>query len=169
MPTYLSFDPAIRTLGVCRLKIAPDTNAPVLLDHSLIDLTDGKKVKTCSFDDNITSLITHLDNVKHDISDVVLIENIPSRMNMLIKSISVAIYTYYKIKNMTVKFVSPSKKLKNNKVSYKDRKRQSVQDVLVYLSQDDAKQLTKYKKVDDVADTILQVKAHHERAPHKNK
>jgi hypothetical protein len=70
---------------------------------------------------------------------------------------------------MTVKFVSPSKKLKNNKVSYKDRKRQSVQDVLVYLSQDDAKQLTKYKKVDDVADTILQVKAHHERAPHKNK
>lgn len=160
MKTYLSFDPAIRTLAYSYLKIDDE---PELLECGLIDLTEGKKVKSCSFEQNITELIKQLDKLKIDSIDTVLIENIPSRMNPMIKSISVCIYSYFMIKGLSVKFVSPSKKLKNNNVSYKERKKQSIKDVEEYLTKQDYKQLTKYKKVDDIADSILQTKAYHEK------
>ena len=161
MTKYLSFDPAIKTLAYTNITI--ENNKPKLNDFGLIDLTKNKKVKSCSFDDNISELIIQLDKIKIDNINLVLIENIPSRMNPIIKSISVAIYTYYKIKNMEVKFVSPSKKLKNNKVSYKERKKQSIIDAKEYLLKEDYDLISKYKKVDDITDTILQTKAYYEK------
>ena len=162
MVRYISFDPAIKTLAYSYLEIDVN-NEPVLSNCGIIDLTKGDKVKNCSFDQNINELIKELNNLNTNNIDVVLIENIPSRMNPMIKSISVAIYTYFKIKQLSVKFVSPSKKLKNNKVSYKERKQQSIKDVEQYLSKEDYEQISKYKKKDDICDSILQIKAYHKK------
>ena len=54
-----------------------------------------------------------------------------------------------------------NKKLKNNKVSYKDRKMQSVEDAKTLLKEKDFKLVAKFKKQDDISDTINQAKAYH--------
>lgn len=170
MIKYLSFDPAIRTLAYSIINIDKTTNKPSLERCELLDLTKGKKVKSCTFDENMTELINQLEQIKTDGIDAVLIENIPSQMNPLIKSISIGIYTFFKVKKFDVKFVSPSRKLKDNKVSYRQRKKQSVIDATDYLTTDDVAKVTKHTKIDDITDTILQCKAYHEKlktASHK--
>lgn len=161
MTTILSIDPAIKNLGIVKMQFKLGVKVSDL-DINLIDLCNGKKVKEVKFIDIIENLLDNLNKIDITDVDVVLIENIPSMKNPSVKSISVAIFTYYAMKNKEVHFVSPSRKLtkEENKLTYKERKKASIKKVIESLNEEEVKQINKYKKIDDICDCISQAKAY---------
>ena len=156
MVKVLSFDPAIKNLAACKMDI--DNNKISNLECNIFDLADGKKAKSVKFEKMINNLLDKLGTI--DCSDVklVLIENIPSMRNPTVKSISIAIFTYFAMKNFDVHFVSPSRKLskEENKLSYRERKKASINKAFALLNEDDKIKLNDFKKIDDIADCINQ-------------
>jgi hypothetical protein len=154
MKKILSIDPAIKNLAIVTMTI---NDGDVFdLECKLIDLCKGKKAKTLKFETMMNNLLDELGKINMENFDVVLIENIPSLKNPSVKSVSVAIYTYYKMKNFEVHLVSPSRKLnkEENKLSYNDRKKASVNKALALLNDEDKLKVQAFKKQDDIADSI---------------
>lgn len=154
MVKYISFDPAIKNLAYCKMDI-DDENKISNLNFGLFDLTDNKKVKQCSFSQIIDNLLKYLNLIQLDNVNMVLVENQPSKLNMISKSISICIYTYFKMKNMDVRLISPSRKIKNSKkMTYKQRKEESVKLCCSRINEMDKLILDQYAKKDDIADCI---------------
>jgi len=165
MVKYLSFDPGIKNLSYCKMNI-DDENKISNLNFGIFDLTNNKKVKQCSFSCIIDNLIKYLNLIQLDGVDTVLIENQPSKLNMISKSVSICIYTYFKMKNMNVLLISPSRKLNNKeqgKMTYKERKCQSVKLCYERIDKMDKLILQQYGKQDDIADCINQAYAFHSK------
>lgn len=153
----LTIDSGCKNNAVVKLKL--EDNKIQVLQTDLFDFCNKKKVKECSFESIIKNLIDKFDN--YDVSDVdiVLIENIPSRLNMTTKSISIATYTLLLSKGLNCKLVSPSRKLskEQNKLTYKERKQEGMKKGLSLLGETDKENIIKkYKKADDILDCIIQ-------------
>jgi len=162
MVRYLSLDPAIRNLAFAKLNINDKEISE--LDLGMFDLAGNKKVKHCKFDDLINNLIKALDMIVIDDVDIILIENQPSKLNQTSKSLSICMYTYFKMKNKDVKLISPSRKLSNkekNKLSYRERKGESVKECFNLIKMTDKLRIQEYNKQDDICDCILQAYAYH--------
>lgn len=163
MVKYLSLDPAVRNLAYCIMNIDDENNISNL-SFGTFDLTNNKKVKQCSFSSIIDNLIKYLNLIQLDGVDCVLIENQPSKLNMISKSVSICIYTFFKMKNMNVQLISPSRKLNNKeqgKMTYKERKYQSIKLCYERIDKMDKLILQQYGKQDDIADCINQAYAYH--------
>ena len=119
-------------------------------------------MKSCSFESIMKSLTDQLSHYDIDNVALVLIENIPSRLNMMVKSISIATYAFFMSKGLNVKLVSPSKKLskEQNKLTYKERKDAGIKKCLDLLTEDDKLKIQNYKQnklpIADICDCIIQ-------------
>jgi hypothetical protein len=160
MVKYLALDPAVRNLAYCKMEMNND-NKISNLNFGMFDLTDNKKVKQCTFSQIIDNLIKYLNLIQLDGIDIVLVENQPSKLNMISKSVSICIYTFFKMKNMDVRLISPSRKLKNNKMTYKQRKDESVKLCYERINEMDKLILEQYTKKDDIADCVNMTYAFH--------
>lgn len=161
MTKYLAFDPAVRNLAYSKMTIDDEISN---LSFGIFDLTNNKKVKQCSFDEIINNLIKSLDMVVIDDVDMILIENQPSRLNQISKSVSICIYTYFKVKGCNVKLISPSRKLNSkekNKLSYRERKAEGVKMCFNLIKMTDKLRIQEYTKKDDICDCILMTYAYH--------
>lgn len=160
---YLSFDPGVRNLSYSKLTINAETITN--MNFGVFDLTRGKKVKQCSFEQIVDNLFIDLDTLTIDDVDMILIENQMSMVNPMAKSMSIAMYAYFKTKGKTAKLIAPSRKLSSkekNKLSYRERKAESVRMCFNMISKEDKLELMKYKKQDDISDTITMAKAYND-------
>ena len=159
MVRIISFDPAIKNLAYCILVFNDETKQIERVEKiKLIDITKGKPCKTIQFDNLIENLLESLNGILLSGVDIVLIENQPCRLNPKVKSISVALYTYFKLKKIEkVKFVSPSSKLtkEQNKLPYKKRKELGIEKAHSLVSEETKKEILGYDKRDDISDCIL--------------
>lgn len=157
---YLSFDPAVKNLGYAKMAIGDKIND---LEFGLIDLCPKKKVKSCTFDFLIDALFKELDKLNIDDVDIVLIECQPAMMNPLSKSLSVAIYSYFHLKNKETKLVSPCRKLgtAGKKLTYAQKKAESVRQCFELISNGDKIKIQDFRKQADIADAIMQAYAFH--------
>ena len=97
---YISFDIGIKNLAVCILK---KTDKLTILDWRIISLAEKKKdIK--GIDDISERIYMELDNIIGDLKekgintiDYVLIENQPSNLNGLMKTIQYIIYCYFSL------------------------------------------------------------------------
>ena len=160
MVRILSFDPAIKNIGMCILDFDNETKQiNKIIEMQLLDISRGKPCKSIKFDNLMDNLIEALENVNLDGVDTVLIENQPSLQNPKVKSVAVALFVFFKQKKeiKEVKFVSPSKKLSKdeNKLNYQQRKKKGIEKAHNLLSDENKKRLLGFKKKSDICDCIL--------------
>ena len=154
----LSIDPALKNLAITKVSFDEDKNITDI-EPNLINIMG--KTKTITYDKMMNNLIVELDKINIDDCDSVIIENQPSLKNMKVKSVSVAIFTYFLIKKKNnVHFVSPNSKPKEIKEckTYAQRKKLSIELGLNLLNDECKDKINQYKKKDDVLDSILQAK-----------
>lgn len=167
----LSIDPGIKHLAFCYLSVIESQIDIIDWDNLCITESNCKKI---SFEFLIENLLETL-ALNFDDSfeaDVVLIENQPLN-NIQMKSVSVAIYTYFNIMRMQfgnikkVQFMKATEKLKcsklkelpetTTKTSYKDRKKTGIELCRLYLKAICPEKLDWFEglsKKDDKADTF---------------
>ena len=165
----ISIDSGCKNNAIVKLQIE-DSGKITLLQTDLLNFCGNKKVKQCSFESIIKSLIEQLKNYDTSDVDLVLIENIPSRLNMMVKSISIATYSFFISQGLNTKLVSPSKKLskEQNKLTYKERKAEGIKKCFELLTEYDKKKINeefKNKKlpVADITDCIIQAHEYYKR------
>lgn len=158
MVRILSFDPAIKNLTYSIVNVNKQDNTISLVSFDMFDIANGNKVKQCKFNDLMNNLIMCLKSIDLTEVDCVVIENQPSLKNPAVKSVSVCIYGFFKAKDMNVSFVSPNSKPKEIKEckTYKERKNKSIELGFSILCPIDKERVMKYKKQDDIMDSILQ-------------
>jgi hypothetical protein len=184
---YISFDIGVKNLAVCILK--HDSNVTII-DWDVIRLADTKK-ELKSIDElserifmALDEIIGKLKTISMNIIDMVLIENQPSNLNGIMKTVQYIIYTYFSLLKYwdnsvyKVEFINASHKLKNHsyvpsqslesiskkntkgftREKYKWNKESSIQICQHYIDTDET--LKKYfnnnKKKDDLSDCCLQ-------------
>lgn len=161
----LSIDSGCKNNAVVKLEILDDKIN--IIDAQIFNFCGNKKVKQCSFEEIITNLINQFSNYDYKDVNIVLIENIPTKLNMIVKSLSISTYTYFLINGIQVKLVSPSRKLgkEKNKLSYKERKAEGIKKCFDLINKNDKnKLLEKFKsKFDDISDAIIQAWAWYEK------
>ena len=185
---YISFDIGIKNLALCILE-NKDNNITII-DWRVITLADKKK------DVNGLNLISEilfyeLDNIigcieelNYDTIDYVIIENQPSNLNGIMKSIQLLIFSYFSLLKHWDKFIGqvllinaslklqyhsykpeplikidPNRTKKEQKRDkYRNNKNDGIEITKYYIK--DNKFLhdyfTKHKKKDDLADSLLQ-------------
>jgi hypothetical protein len=164
MVKYISFDPAIRNCAYAKMNI-DDENKISDLTFDIFDLTNNKKVLKCSFEEIISNLLWNLKLLNCDDVDMVLIENVPSMKNPMLKSVSICIYVYYLNLGYNVKLISPNTKpdeIKKCK-TYNERKKKSIELGLNLLNENDKIKIQRYKKQDDITDCIIACKSYHDK------
>lgn len=175
----LSFDIGIKNLSYCLCEIEEHKINIIKWECvSLIDKDDKCKKYNIT---ELTRLILHLldshfaNNEPMMTIDHVLIENQPSNLNGLMKTLSVVIFTYFNYKQIqnsivtgSVQFISATNKLKckkkinatiKQKLTYTERKKLSIELTKMYLENDED-HLTwfcKQKKQDDYSDSFLYI------------
>ena len=176
----LSIDPGIRNLAYCVLEATSPSDVRIL-DWNVGDICAD--VKKPTFYEVSKSLIAMLhETFGGDEYDYVLIENVPSLCNPILKSVAMIIYSFFEIQafqlgtNIVVRMVSATNKLKVKHVpraeleaaikartsnKYRQRKLLSIEYTRHYLKHVllDEVQLAAFdadKKRDDKADTLLQ-------------
>lgn len=180
---YISFDIGVKNLALCILKQIDNT--VTIIDWNIITLADNKKqIKGINKISEV--LYYELDNIigkLHDIDikyiDKVIIENQPSNLNGIMKTIQHLIYAYFDLLRHWDKVVgeviliNPSLKLQNHtyiphtpasssstdrREKYKLNKQHSIEICKQYIAddQDLNKIFMTHKKKDDLADTCLQ-------------
>lgn len=185
---YISFDIGIKNLALCILEY---NNSEIsIIDWRVITLFDKKKdvngINSLSEIlflelDNIIGLLKELN---HDYIDYVLIENQPSNLNGIMKTVQLLIFSYFSLLNHwdkivdNVLLINASLKLQNHnynpdipiKIDTTRTKKQQKNDkyrINKYLGIEITKYyiknntflneyFIKYKKKDDLADTLLQ-------------
>ena len=154
----LSIDPALKNIAITKVLFDEDKNITDV-EPNLINIIG--KTKTITYDKMMNNLIVELDKINIDDCDSVIIENQPSLKNMKVKSVSVAIFTYFLIKKKNnVHFVSPNSKPKEIKqcATYAKRKKMSIELGLNLLNDECKDKIKQFQKKDDVLDSILQAK-----------
>lgn len=156
---FLSFDVGVRNLAFAELAVdrvgldgaLPPPPPPRLVRWGLINLNPSGR-KTVTPDDVLSELVAALDRefVAPDPSavwDYVLIENQPSRKNPTMKTIQVAIHTFFATVRMYsasvdhVRLIGATRKLSgactdgDADATYRDRKKMSVKMVEGYIPQ----------------------------------
>lgn len=182
---YISFDIGVKNLALCILKYE---DTITILDWKIITLAETKKaVKNINELSEIIymemdSIIGNLKDAGYDIIDFVLIENQPSNLNGVMKTVQHIIYSYYNllkywdglIKNVVL--VNASLKLKNHtyqpisvvknedckktfrRDKYKNNKQNSIEICREYIKRDPflLELFNSNKKKDDLSDSCLQ-------------
>lgn len=184
---YLSFDIGVKNLAMCVLK--HDNNKISIIDWEVITLVETKKqVKGVN---NIADILFHeLDNIVGklqtigiELIDKVMIENQPSNLNGIMKTIQYLIFSYFDLlrhwdsKVKEVLLVNPSLKLQHHtfepsskqitekltrREKYKYNKSDGIEICTYYIRNNEKLQnfFKSHKKKDDLADTCLQTVAY---------
>jgi len=194
----LSIDPGIRNLAYCVLDVSvsegqsqhqpqpqqQQQTAVRIVDWEVGDFCEDLKSKKPTFYDVSKRLIAMLHSrFANEEYDHVLIENVPSLCNPILKSVAMIIYSFFEIQafqtgrtHYTVRMLSATSKLKvkytpgpavdadikaRTKSKYRQRKLLSIEYARHYLEHVlcDLEQLRQFnvdKKRDDKADTLLQ-------------
>jgi hypothetical protein len=154
----LSIDPALKNIAIT--KVLFDDNKSIIdIEPNLINIIGT--TKTISYQKMMNNLIVELDKINIDDVDIIIIENQPSLKNMKVKTVSVAIFTYFLIKKKSnIHFVSPNSKPKEIKEcqNYNKRKKLSVELCLNLLNDECKDKISHLAKRDDATDSILQAK-----------
>jgi len=185
---YISFDIGVKNLALCILN---QTDSLIrVIDWRVITLAEKKKdingLNTISENlfYELDNIVGSIEELKYEKIDYVLIENQPSNLNGIMKSIQLLIFSYFMLLkhwdkvNMNVLLINASlklqyhtfkpeplikfdrqrtkKELKRDK--YRNNKNDGIEITKYYIK--DNKILydyfTKHKKKDDLADTLLQ-------------
>ena len=182
---YISFDIGVKNLALCILKYE---DTITILDWKIITLAETKK-DAKNINDlseiiymEMDSIIGNLRDAGYDIIDFVLIENQPSNLNGVMKTVQHIIYSYYNllkywdglVKNVVL--VNASLKLKNHtyqpisvvknenckknfrRDKYKNNKQNSIEICREYIKRDPflLELFNSNKKKDDLSDSCLQ-------------
>jgi len=181
---YISFDIGVKNLALCILRHHENTLS--IIDWRIITLADSKKqVKGV---DKISEVLYYeLDNIIGTLQgineshiDGVIIENQPSNLNGIMKTVQMLIYSYFNLlkhwdktvsevilinaihKLQNHSYVPSSKQEKQEKVSKRDKyklnKSDSIEICRYYIKDDITLQpyFNSHKKKDDLADTCIQ-------------
>lgn len=196
---YISFDIGVKNLAVCILKYDKSIS---IIDWDVIRLADTKK-ELKSIDELSDRLFMALDEIVGKLKskliehiDTVLIENQPSNLNGIMKTVQYIIFTYFSLLKHwdntvnTVMFINASHKLKNHsyeshqdniitskkntkgftREKYKWNKATSIEICKQYIQSDPL--LTNYfdnnKKKDDLSDSFLQAVSYIRSRSHKD-
>lgn len=171
----LSFDIGIKNMAYCLMN-----DEGIIIKLGILDISNNKN----KLDDVGNILIEKLNELIIEIEEYnrndlleVLIENQPSLLNPVMKSIQMIVYSYFLIRNVDgiiknkIELVSPSRKLiymkENNDINlifektYKNNKKNSIDFVMNYLNKNELNKkwidyLKIIKKKDDISDTIIQ-------------
>ena len=180
---YISFDIGVKNLAYCILR--QQHHIVDIIDWGIICLAESKKkvkgVNTLS--DNLfcelDNLLGKLQSIGIDSINYVIIENQPSNLNGIMKTLQYMIFTYFSLLRHwdsrvgEVVLINPSMKLQNHdfepsskqidgKLSraekYKCNKADAIEICMHYIKDDEKldKFFKSYKKKDDLADTCLQ-------------
>lgn len=183
---YISFDIGIKNLALCILK--KENKEIKIIDWRVIELAEKKKGTNI---ENIKEILYYeLDNIVGSIEEInekieyVLIENQPSNLNGIMKTIQLLIYSYYSLLNhwdklsINVLLISASLKLQNHdykpeplvkidnnrtkkeqkRDKYRNNKNDAIEITKKYIEEDEKllQIFKQHKKKDDLADTLLQ-------------
>lgn len=179
---YISFDIGVKNLAICILNNTDDM--VYIIDWDIICLADKKK--SLKGANNISevlfpvldAVIGKLESINIKYIDKVIIENQPSNLNGIMKTIQFMIYSYFDLLRHwdrtigEVILINPSYKLQNHSYTpplsnidkmsrnekYKLNKKNSI-DICQYYIKDDERlkgYFNSHKKKDDLADTCLQ-------------
>lgn len=183
---YISFDIGIKNLALCILK--NENEKIYIIDWRVIELAEKKKGVNL---ENIKEILYYeLDNIMGSIEEInskieyVLIENQPSNLNGIMKTIQLLIYSYFSLLNhwdklsINVLLINASLKLQyhnykplplvkidNNRTKkeqkrdkYRNNKNDGIEITKYYIKNNDIlnNYFIKHKKKDDLADTLLQ-------------
>lgn len=175
MHRVLSFDIGIKNLSFCliekgqgKTKIIEWANVCVLDDNQKANKIGMEPLVECV----LLALSERFGDAMHPV-DVVVIENQPSLLNGLMKTVSVVVYTFFNMLKLMhgnvseVRFVSASSKLKCERAAaitpapttYKLRKNASIAAARSYLDDvfvDHREWFEKQSKKDDLSDCLLQ-------------
>jgi len=181
---YISFDIGVKNLAFCILRYEEEKLS--IMDWGIIVLAESKK-QIKGVDDISNSLFLELDNMVGKMEslnintiDYVIIENQPSNLNGIMKTIQYLIFSYFKLlkhwdqKVEEVLFINPSMKLQNHifqpsskqlteklskREKYKYNKSDAIEICYDYIQNDETLSafFKSNKKKDDLADTCLQV------------
>ena len=184
---YISFDIGVKNLALCILN--QDNNLIEIIDWRVITLVEKKKdinglnsISEILFYE-LDNIMGSLEELKYDKIYYVLIENQPSNLNGIMKSIQLLIFSYFSLLkhwdklNMNVLLINASLKLqyhtfkpeplkidntrtKKQQKSDKYRKNKSdgIEITKYYIKENEIlnNYFTKHIKKDDLADTLLQ-------------
>ena len=185
---YISFDIGVKNLALCILK---QTDSLIeVIDWRVITLAEKKKDINGlnAISENLfyelDNIVGSIEELKYEKIDYVLIENQPSNLNGIMKSIQLLIFSYFmllkhwdklslnvllinaslKLQYHTfkpeplIKFDSQRTKKEQKRDKYRNNKNDGIEITKYYIK--DNKFLhdyfTKHKKKDDLADTLLQ-------------
>lgn len=191
MERIISFDVGVRNLAYAQVLVPKSIDQriqnTVIEKWEVVDLLDGLPVKKVPFDTIIQSVLEFLDDTFAE-GDLILIENQPCTMNPRLKSVQIAIYTYFKTMNLhtssfqDVRLLPASGKLqglrnapqglipaKASSLTYAQKKKTSVLACEHYLRNvlcDSVRACTfaaSKSKRDDLADCLMQAVAFIER------
>ena len=185
--TCISFDVGIKNLSYCVFKYREkDRESFTIIDWNILDLSRNGTVDVKDIESLICSLIRYLEVLYSQYCvNYMIVENQPVMKNPTMKSIQIAIFTFFVQKKTNIPeskislyFYSATNKLKvlnllsseqkslvhvdKTKSAYSDRKKQSVQMTRILLEcvQFDNLALKELflasKKQDDLADSFLQ-------------
>lgn len=191
---YISFDIGVKNLALCIIKkndIADSQNTLEIIDWRIIALADSKK-EIKGIEDIAERIYMNMDNIVGDLKskninsiDYVLIENQPSNLNGIMKTIQHIIYGYFSLIKFWDKEVGhvilinaslktkhhnyviniantnpdePKNKKGFRKDKYKNNKLLSIELCKEYISEDEylKKLFNENKKKDDLSDACLQ-------------
>tara|TARA_Y100000389_G_scaffold62254_1_gene58318 strand:+ start:3629 stop:4276 length:648 start_codon:yes stop_codon:yes gene_type:complete len=185
---YISFDIGVKNLALCILN--QDNNLIEIIDWRVITLVEKKKdinglnsISEILFYE-LDNIMGSLEELKYDKIDYVLIENQPSNLNGIMKSIQLLIFSYFSLLkhwdklNMNVLLINASLKLQyhtfkpepfikidntrtkkeQKRDKYRNNKNDGIEITKYYIKNNETLNtyFTKYKKKDDLADTLLQ-------------
>ena len=183
---YISFDIGIKNLALCILK--NENEKIYIIDWRVIELAEKKKGVNL---ENIKEILYYeLDNIMGSIEEInskieyVLIENQPSNLNGIMKTIQLLIYSYFSLLNhwdklsINVLLINASLKLQyhnykplplvkidNNRTKkeqkrdkYRNNKNDAIEITKYYIKDNEIlnNYFLKHKKKDDLSDTLLQ-------------
>ncbi len=180
---YISFDVGVKNLALCILKHQDDKLS--ILDWRIISLADSKK-QIKGIDRIRDVLFLELDNIVGSLEEIgitsvdkVIIENQPSNLNGIMKTIQLLIFSYFSLlkhwdqKVSDIVLINASHKLQNHSFvpssklltdtvnrqqKYKLNKTDGIEICKYYIrdSQELQEIFNANKKKDDLADTCIQ-------------
>ena len=185
---YISFDIGIKNLALCILE-NKDNNINII-DWRVITLADKKKdvnglnlISEILFYE-LDNIIGSIEELKYENIDYVLIENQPSNLNGIMKSIQLLIFSYFSLLKHWDKFIgqvllinaslklqyhnfkpeplikidATRNKKEQKRDKYRNNKNDGIEITKYYIKNNDILNnfFIKHKKKDDLADTLLQ-------------
>ena len=184
---YISFDIGVKNLALCVLKHDKENDEVSIIDWRVISLADNKKqFKGMDLVSDVVyaeldNIIGCLQEIEINFMDKVIIENQPSNLNGIMKTIQMLIFGYFSLlkhwdqkvgevilinavhKLQNHSYVPESKTaVKTEKIGRRDKYKLNKQDsieICKYYIKDDTQLMQLFssnKKKDDLADTCIQ-------------